>query len=66
MWFWSADSVEQELFDLYAPALRTAGVNFSDEQLQETLEAASLGLEDAFRSGIVAIRSRQLNHQRIT
>ncbi len=41
MWFWSADSVEQELFDLYAPALQSLGVNFSDEQLQDTLEASS-------------------------
>ncbi|MBE9002310.1 hypothetical protein IQ274_29920 [Nostoc sp. LEGE 12447] len=55
MWFWSADSVEQELFDLYAPALRSLGVNFNDEQLQDTLEAASYGLEDAFRSAIVYI-----------
>ncbi|WP_242054194.1 hypothetical protein [Nostoc sp. FACHB-888] len=53
MWFWSADSVEQELFDLYAPALRSLGVNFNDEQLQETLEASSYCLEDAFRSAIV-------------
>ncbi|MBN3946610.1 MAG: hypothetical protein HWQ38_08975 [Nostoc sp. NMS7] len=53
MWFWSADSVEQELFDLYAPALRSLGVNFSDEQLQDTLEASNYGLEDAFRSAIV-------------
>ncbi|MEH1794613.1 hypothetical protein [Nostoc sp.] len=44
MWFWSADSLEQELFDLYAPALRSLGVNFSDEQLQDTLEASSYGL----------------------
>ena len=56
MWFWSADSVEQELFDLYAPALQSLGVNFNDEQLlQDTLETASYGLEDAFRSAIVYI-----------
>lgn len=53
MWLWSTDSVEQELFDLYAPALQSLGVNFNDEQLQDTLEASSLGLEDAFRSAIV-------------
>ncbi|MHC0067340.1 hypothetical protein ACWATR_31255 [Nostoc sp. UIC 10890] len=53
MWFWSADSVEQELFDLYAPALQSLGVNFNDEQLQDTLEASSYGLEDAFMSAIV-------------
>lgn len=26
MYYWSADSVEQELFDLYAPALRSPPV----------------------------------------
>ncbi|QFS50136.1 hypothetical protein GXM_07630 [Nostoc sphaeroides CCNUC1] len=55
MWFWSANSVEQELFDLYAPALQSLGVNFNDEQLQDTLEASSYSLEDAFRSAIVYI-----------
>ncbi|WP_323808752.1 hypothetical protein [Nostoc sphaeroides] len=55
MWFWSADSVERELFDLYAPALQSLGVNFNDEQLQDSLEASSYGLEDAFRSAIVYI-----------
>ncbi|WP_390625547.1 hypothetical protein, partial [Nostoc linckia] len=39
--------------NMYAPALRSLGVNFSDEQLQDTLEASSYCLEDAFRSAIV-------------
>ncbi|MBD2496699.1 hypothetical protein [Nostoc sp. FACHB-280] len=52
MWFWEQDSIEYEIFKIYERALATLGVNFSNEEVQNALEACTYDLEDALRSSI--------------
>jgi hypothetical protein len=49
MWFWEKDSVEYEVFKQYERALVAIGVDFSRDDVQDTLEGCIDGLEDAFR-----------------
>jgi hypothetical protein len=52
VWFWEQDSVEYEVFKKYERALVAIGIDFSRDDVQDSLEGYTYGLEDALRRTI--------------
>ena len=57
------DEISQEIYKKYKPALRSIGVDFSQEEVQEAINNCFFGMEEAFQAVIVYWRYKKQNQE---